>query len=554
MKKINISWNDNLVLFKALKLIFQCDKNAFVKKVFYVTIMSILPLLNLYVLKYVIDGITDAVAMDSGDAMMQIVRLATVFGLIFLTTRIVGVLNTVNNDILTQKLIDYINNLIQTQSGRLDMAYYDNPDYHDTMHRAQQEAAYRPVRILDNFVSVFGAILSLSFVLIMLISTSWKVILVMILAVLPSFFVKLYKSRKIYAFRRETTQQMRRSHYYGQLLSNRAFAQEIRSFALHEHFRKLFVEVRRGLVSSLFRISKRLALYDGLTSVIETGALIVTLLILIRPALTGAITIGSFVMVFEAYRRGQGYMGELVSGISGLYEHKLFIGNLYEFLALEPKIVSPENPKPFPQSVSSVEFCNVVFAYPDMKVPALNHFNFTARLGEIAHLQGENGFGKTTALKLLLRLYDPQEGSVRINGIDIREFHLDDLRHGVSAIFQDHVRFFFTAKETIEFGDVNHPNDSARLENAVRLSESRPIIEKLTKGYDTLLGRMFDDGEELSMGQWQRLALARQLYSNAPVLVFDEPTAWMDASARERFMHNLEELKKDHVVILIAHI
>lgn len=542
----------SMLLLRSLQLIYNCDKRGFVLKVVYVTLLSLLPLLSLVVLKYVIDGITQYAA--SGYSLVAIMPYVLLFCGIFLLTRWIHVLNGVNSDILTQRLIDYINHLIQTQSVRLDMAYYDNPEYHDTFHRAQQEAAFRPVRILESFVSTLGALVSLMGVAAMLCSASWWVIAVMVIAVLPAFGVKLYKSNKIFQFRRTTTQLMRRSHYYGSLLSNRTFAQEVRSFGLQEHFRTLYLKIRKSLVDALLKISKRLALFDAFTALIETAAILLIMIILLRPALSGAITIGSFVILFEAFRRGQGFMTSLVSGISELFEHKLFISNLYDFLKLEPKITSPQEPVEFPQKVESVEFRNVSFAYPDMKSLVLDHFCFTAKLGEIAHLQGENGYGKSTALKLLLRLYDPLEGSILINGIDIRKFDLNALRRGVSAIFQDHVRFYFTAKENIEFGDLSNPDDTARMEESLRLSEAKPVIEHLTKGLNTPLGRMFDNGEELSMGQWQRIALARQLYSNSPILVFDEPTAWMDRAAREQFMSHLEEIKSQHLVILIAHI
>ena len=184
----------------------------------------------------------------------------------------------------------------------------------------------------------------------------------------------------------------------------------------------------------------------------------------------------------------------------------------------------------------------------------LSHFSLTARAGEVTQLEGENGFGKTTLLKLLLRLYDTDQGMVLINGVDVRRYDLKGLRHGVGAIFQDYVRFYCTAEENIVFGDVNH-YDRERVRQVAHLSGADKFIEKLPKGYDTPLGRMFDGGEELSMGQWQRIALSRQLYGNAPVLVFDEPTAWMDVPSRDRFYETLDMLQKQNkVIILIKHV
>jgi len=541
---------------QAFRLIWQCDKRGFILKLLYTVCNSLLPLINLYVLKLLVDAITTAVESKPVDAMFWGAPLAgyiAAFCGIMLLNRWIGVLNTVNNDVLTQQLTDYINNIIQTQSVRLDMAYYDNPDYHDTFHRAQQEAAFRPIRILENTVTVVGSVAALAGIAAMLLASSWQVVAVMLVAVLPSFAVRLYKSRRIYRFRRETTQDMRRTNYYGQLLTNRIFAKEVRAFGLADHFRRLYVDIRARLVQQLLAISRRLALFDAITAILETAAMALVIIFLIRPAISGAMTIGSFVMLFEAFRRGQGHLSSLVSGVSGLYEHKLFINNLFDFLSLTPSIVSPADPVPFPERVEEVCFDDVTFSYPDMKQPVLSHFSLTARRGEVTLIEGENGRGKTTMLKLLLRLYDPQQGSVRINGIDIRRFDVAELRRNLSVIFQDYVQFCFTARENIVFGDIGNADDAQRLAQSIRAAGADAVVDGLVHGLDTPLGRQFDGGEELSMGQWQRIALARQLYSKAQVLLFDEPTAWMDAEARANFRQTLEALRADHVILLVQH-
>ena len=539
---------------QAFKLIWQCDRRGLILKLLYTAVASMLPLVNLYVLKLLVDGVTAVAA--GGELQVPLAGCIVAFCAIALLNRWIGVLGTVNNDVLTQKLTDYINNLIQTQSVRLDMAYYDNPEFHDTFHRAQQEAAFRPIRILENMVAVFGSLLSLAGVAVLLLFASWQVIAVMLVAVVPTFLVRLYKSRRIYRFRRETTRAARRAAYFGALLTNRIFAKEVRSFGLAGYFRQNYVDIRRKLVEYLLRISRRMAALDAITAVVEAlagDALAAVLLLLVRPVTTGVLTIGSFVMLFEAFRRGQGYLNTLVAGVSGLYEHKLFINNLFEFLALKPEIASPETPEAFPERVEEVSFDDITFAYPDMNQPVLNHFSLTARRGEVTLIEGENGYGKTTLLKLLLRLYDPQQGAVRINGIDIRRFDVATLRHNVSAIFQDYVQFQFTAKQNIVFGDIASSPDADRLQRALRLAGADGVVDALPRGLDTTLGRQLDGGEELSMGQWQRIALARQLYSQAPVLVFDEPTAWMDAAARANFKETLEILRPEHIIILVRH-
>lgn len=545
-------------MLKALKIIWQCDKKGFILKLIYTALGSLLPLANLYVLKIMVDGVVAASGQGTIDswqtATPMIVFAVALFCGIMLLNRLVGILGSLNSDVLTQKLIDHINGLIQGQSLKLDMAYYDNPRFHDTFHRAQQEAAFRPIRILENMVAIFGAAISLIGVGVMLLVASWKVVAVMLVAMMPSFVVRLVKSRRIYAFRRETTQLVRRSAYFGALLTNRAYAKEVRAFGLGDFLQSRYISIRRQLVGRLLRISRRLAVLDALTSIVEVAAFGLSIFLLVKPVTSGTITVGSFVMLFEAFRRGQSYLTSLVGGVSGLYEHKLFINNLYEFLELKPNIVSPAEPLPFPERVEKVEFDDVTFSYPDMREPTLKHFSLRAERGSITYITGENGYGKTTMLKLLLRLYDPQQGVVRINGTDIRRFNLKELRRNVSAIFQDYVQLQLTVRENVEFGSLQHRDDALRLADALRKADAESIVAGLPDGVDTQLGRQFDNGQELSMGQWQRIALARQLYADGQVLFFDEPTAWMDKDARRNFSQLLDELSKSHVVMLVQHV
>lgn len=541
-------------LLKALNMIRLCDQKAFWLRIFYVVVQSVLPLLSLYILKFMVDSVTDAKVQTVLGYQLDAYVLLGIFCFLFLLNRVVNLLSSVNTDIMSQRLIDYLSDRMQKQSARLDMSYFDNPEYHDTYHRAQQEASFRPLQVLNGFMSLFGALITISGIVIMLVSASPWIIVVMVVAVVPSFIVRIVKSRQIYAFRRENTQNYRRTMYYTTLLGGRDYAKEMRTFGLAPFFRDRFVKIRQELVHVLVRISRRIAVYDSICAIVETAALFFVTLFLIMSATSGAITVGAFVMLFEAFRRGQAALTSLVSAISGLYDNRLFVGNLFEFLDLEPTIVSPKDAKPFPEKVETVEFRDITFRYPKMERDVLSHFNLMAKAGEVTQIEGENGFGKTTVLKLLLRLYDTDQGAVLINGVNVKEYDLQGLRHGIGAIFQDYVRFYCTAEENIAFGDVEK-HDPERVRYVAELAGADKIIAKLPKGYDTPLGRMFDGGEELSMGQWQRIALARQLYSDAPVLIFDEPTAWMDVPSRDKFYKTLEMMKNNNkVIILIKHI
>ena len=541
-------------LLNALNMIRHSDPRSFWMRIFYVASQSILPLLSLYILKYMVDSVTDGSEQTLFGYQLDTYALLGLFCLLFLLNRLVAVLSGVNTDIMSQRLIDYLSDIMQQQSARLDMSYFDNPEYHDTYHRAQQEASFRPLQVLNGFMSLFGSLITITGIVVMLTAASPWIIVVMVAAVVPSFVVRIIKSRRIYAFRRKNTQNYRRSMYYTTLLGGREYAKEMRTFGLTAYFRGCFVKIRKELVKTLIVISKRIAMYDSICAVVEAAALFAVTLFLIGSAASGAITVGAFVMLFEAFRRGQTSLSALVSAVTGLYDNRLFVGNLFEFLDLQPAIVSPKEARPFPERVDSVEFRDITFRYPKMDRDVLRHFNLVAKSGEITQIEGENGFGKSTLLKLLLRLYDTDQGAVLVNGVDIKEYDLGQLRQGIGAIFQDYVRFCCTAEENIAFGAIDS-FDAGRVRHAAMLAGADKIIENLPKGYQTPLGRLFDDGEELSMGQWQRIALARQLYGNSPVLIFDEPTAWMDVASRERFFQTLEVLKKEgKVILLIKHI
>lgn len=535
-----------------LLMMYHCDPKLFLAKILITVIQSVLPLINLYILKLLIDFVTNAIAgghFQTVEAMSYVLYFCGIFMLNRLMTLAAKLVNT----FFTQKLSDYISNSLHQKSTELDLAYYDNSEYHDTFHRAQQEASYRPMQILGSFTSIIGSFISLAGTVVILASFSWLVIFVMIFACLPDFIVKLYKSRKLYFWNKDHTQLFRTANYISTLLTNRASAKEIRTFGLAEYFKDKFNRLRKLIRGQVIKINMRLSTLDIFAIVFETVALFFIVFMLIRGTVGGAITIGGFVMLFEAFRRGQSYVQGLIAGITGLYDNKLFIRNLFEFLQLKPKIVTPANPKPFPEKiVHGIEFRNVTFAYPDGFKNVLENFNLTVRPNAVASLRGENGFGKTTLIKLLFRLYDCNEGGIYIDGTDIREFDLFELRKNISVIFQDFIRYNFTVKENIQLGETGL-HDPERARYAAGLSSADRFIEKLPQGYDTRLGKYFSHSEDLSMGQWQRVALARALYSTAPIIVLDEPTSFMDAKSTRSFFEKLDEIANGRIVILVTH-
>ena len=541
-----MNWN---LIVRTYRLIYRCDRKGLLWLLLLSTANALLPLANLAVLKKLVD-----VGLESRD-LRQVMLYVVAFAVIFFLSRFVSTCYNASQDILGQKFADYTNGLVHAQSGKMDLAYYDNVENHNKLYRAQQEASLRPLQLLNNSIRFFNSAVSIIGIVALLAGSSPWAVAVLFITVIPAFLVRLRKSRNLYEFRRERTVVQRRSVYLSSLVTSRNYALEVKARGLSGYFCRKYLDIRQELRDMMNRIIRKMAVYDIFCAVFEAVSVLAVTVILVRGTVSGAYTVGTFVMLFEAFRRGQSSFNDLTVSLAGIYDNLLFISNLFDFMDIKPEVLSPEHPVPFPDDVKEVCFDDICFSYPGSDVPVLNHFSLTARKGEIARIEGPNGFGKTTLVKLLLRLYDPQGGRVLVNGIDIRNFALEDLRHRISAAFQELNIFNFSIRENIELGALGEVRtDEERLTEAIRLSESSAIIENYPDGLDTMVGREYDNGVVPSMGQKQRLCLARHLYSNADIMIFDEPTAWMDAASRTAFLEHLQGLSSNHVVIFISHI
>ncbi len=554
MKNKNIK-SDIFNISKAINFVYKSDKVLCLARILLIVIQSVLPLASLYLLKLLVDSVTNSSAVQmSNNNFPDIWFYAGLFCAVFLLIRISNVFITFTDEILAQKLINYISGLLYEKSSKLDLAFYDKSEYHDTFHRAQQEAGYRPIQILNNLTGIIRDCLSLAGIVIILTTLSFWVIVIMILAALPSLFVKLWKSKILYDWQNKNTSIFRKANYFSRLLTHREYAKEIRIFNLANYFQQQFNSIRKKLVKEILKIIKSRAKFDLLSTFFEAGALFAIITLLCQKSLSGAITIGSFVMFFEAFRRGQGFIQGIVGNLTGLYSNKLFLNNLFKFLELQPNIDSPLKPVRFPDKIKEgIVFKNVTFSYPDSDKLVLDNFSFEAKPGNLAHIKGINGAGKTTMMKLLCRLYECTKGAIYIDGINIKDFDLFELRTNISVIFQDFAQYDFSVYENIALGDMESKNGLEKIKKAAKLSEADKVIEELPKGYDTLLGKYFKNGEELSMGQWQRMALARALNKDSQILILDEPTSWMDEFAASNFYKQLNYLKQNRILLLISH-
>jgi ATP-binding cassette, subfamily B, bacterial len=376
----------------------------------------------------------------------------------------------------------------------------------------------------------------------------------LVVAAAPGLWVRARQARENYELQRKQTATERSASYIDLTLTNEWFAKELRLFGLGDFFSKRSQALREKLREERMALAKKRTARELITHLFTNAAVYGGLAFIALRAATGAITVGALVMFYQAIQRAQASMQEFLTGMANLYENNLFLRNLSEFLDLQPRIVATKNPKPLPQSIrEGIVFENVSFSYPGKKAVVLQDVSFTIRPGQKLALVGENGSGKTTLVKLMCRLYDPTHGRILLDGIDIREFDVNQLRARFSVIFQDFVRYQLTLAENVGLGNVSGMEDRAKIVEASKKAGAHEFVEKFPQGYDTRLGRAFHEGEEISGGEWQKVALARAFLRESPFIIMDEPSSAMDARAEFELFQRFAEMAAGRTAVLISH-
>jgi ATP-binding cassette subfamily B protein len=388
----------------------------------------------------------------------------------------------------------------------------------------------------------------------MLLSFHWTVSLVLAVAALPGVLVKLKFSRVRWRWQRRRTETERRAWYKHWLLTSAEHAKELRLFGLGEHFRERYSNLRSTLRKESVAISRRKAVADLLTEVLATLMVYGSLAFIAWRTFLGLITIGSMVMYFQAFRQGLGYLRGLLGNMADLYEGNLFLRNLFEFLDIRSEVKDPPDPVPFPVPMTrGLELEDVTFSYPATDRRVLEDVSLKIDQGEMVALVGENGSGKTTLVKLICRLYDPDSGSIRIDGTPLRQFSVEELRSNISVLFQDYAMYHLSASENIGLGDIRRENDIDATIRAAKTAGVHALISGMPQGYETVLGRRFRGGQEISTGEWQRIALARAFFRDAGLVILDEPTSALDARAEEDLFSAFRKLAAGRTSLVISH-
>jgi len=544
-----------LKIGRAVGLVWRCAPGFTAAHFALTTLQGLLPLAALYLMKLVVDAVTAGISSpDKSAAFHKAAVYIALAGAVAVALVLLRAAATLVSEVQGQALTDYVSDILHAKSVEVDLEYYENPRYYDTLHRAQQEAHYRPMRIVSGLAVMAQSGLSLLAMSGLLLALHWAVALVLFAASLPGLLVRLKFSGRLYRWEREHTEAERRSWYYHWMMTDGRHAKEVRLFDLGGLFRDWYKEVRAGLRAGRLKLTAGRSGADLAAQGAASVLVFSTYAFIACRAIQGAITLGDLVMYFAAFQRGLSSLQDLLGGIAGLYEDNLFLTNFYEFMDLKPRVVESEDPKPVPKPFQKgFVFENVSFTYPSSQTPVLSGASLAIRPGEVVALVGENGAGKTTLIKLLCRLYDPTEGRITLDGMDLRAHSTLDLRRQVGVIFQDFACYSLTARENIWLGNRTIPKEDGRVVEAARQSGADPLIERLPKGYETVLGLWFEDAKELSWGEWQKIALARAFLRDAQLVVLDEPTSSMDAMAEYEVFVKFRKLLEGRSAVLISH-
>ncbi len=540
---------------RALRLVWQAGRGWTIGSLGVLVAQGLLPLLALYLMKLIVDAVSMAITEpDKSAAISSIIVLICIAGAIALLNVFFQQLAGWIKEAQSLSVTDHVYNLLHEKSVSVDLEYYENPEYLDTLHRAQEEGPYRPTQIIDGLTQVGQSGISLVAIAGLLFVFHWSIPIILIAAAVPGVFVRIRYSGKMYQWQQQHTQSERKSRYYNWILTGDAHAKEVRLFGLADLFIQRFSRLRDTLRSEKLSMVKKRSVADLAAQSLATLLVFATFGFIAKRAITGSITLGDMVMFFGAFQRGLGNMKDLLGGLADLYDDSLFLTNLYAFLDLTPTVKQSPTPVSVPIPIKEgIEFDNVSFRYPAGREDILKEVSFSISPGEVVALVGDNGSGKTTLVKLLCRLYDPTSGSIRIDNTDLKAFDKTSLQSQLSVIFQDYVKYFLPARENIWFGNVDCTQDSDKISHAARKADAHQLITGLPDGYDTILGKWFEKGEELSIGQWQKVALARAFFRNAQIIILDEPTSSLDVKTEYDIFNQFHRLIQGKSAILISH-
>jgi ATP-binding cassette subfamily B protein len=535
-----------------LHIVWESGRAVVVFGLVFRLIASLLPLGLLWITQQIIDGILHAHSTHQavGARLWWLVAAEfalAVFGSIL--SRGIDFLDA----LLADKYTRHVSVLVMKHAAQLDLTAYEDPVFYDRLERARVQATDRlgMIQSIGRLVQQVITTVSLS-VAIMLFSP-W-LLLMLIVGVVPAFLGESHFAFLGYAKNFRQTPIRRQLDYLRVLGGSKEAAKELKLFGLAKFLTERFSRLSNQIYEEDVDLARRRLVAGSFLSMVGTAGYYSAYVFVIWRTVTGVLTIGKMTFLAGAIQQASSNIQQMFSTVSSIADQALFLTDLIAFFEMRPAIASKPNALPAPRPITrGFEFRNVAFRYPGSPRLVLDGLNFHFHPGERVALIGENGEGKTTIVKLLTRLYDPLQGQVLLDGVDLRDYNLEDLYREIGVIFQDFMRYEMTARENIAVGRIEQIDDLSRLHQSAQKSMADDVIGKLPRGYEQMLGRRFDGGVDLSGGEWQKVALARAYLRDAQVLILDEPTAALDARSEYEVFQRFAELTAGKMALFISH-
>lgn len=542
------------VSFRVLKLVWKIDSKLLIISLVAILIPAVIPFINIYIYKLVIDLI---VSIVSGNTEFDPFKFYPLIAFRLLTYFVQDIAFRTQNlveRLLWTKVPIELNQIIFKKYADLDIHYFEDDKFRDLLERVRQSYDFKTQQLVSNLLYSFQSILQVTIALVALINLNWIFVILILIVAIPEFLLETYRSKLAFGIWYAESPYRKRYNYLLRMLEGHREVKEVKIFRLAKEFMK---ELKK-LQLTFYNSNKGLALkdykYGAGVNALSTLVLVGIEVYVIVQALQRKVSVGDINFYTGVVSNFQNGLGGLMRNITQIFDQSLYVKSMFELLDSKPVVVFPENGvKLDPAKPPLIEFKEVSFSYPNSKTKILNNFSMLIKPGEKVAFVGENGAGKSTIIKLLVRFYDVTEGEILLDGVNIKDIDKEDLYSLLGVLFQDFNRYEDTAKENIRYGKIEVQEDLEKIIQASVSAGSHELISKYEKGYEQMLGKMFEGGIDLSGGQWQKIALARAFFRNAPVLILDEPTSAIDAKGESEIFGRVEKLSRNKTVIIISH-
>lgn len=541
-------------LFYIFKLVWETKKWIFFALIFISILKGLLPIFSAYITAELLNNL--ALAYSQKVTFEPIIFWLVLQFVYLFVNKVVGFFDSIVTRISGELVTTHIKTKILTKAKEVDIGRFDIPDFYEKLENANREASMRPIQILNSTFNTVSHIITIIGFVVILSNINPLIPLIIALLGVPTAIINFTFRRKNVNYMRHRSKDRRQMEYYSGLMTNKDMVKEIRLFGLSDIFISRFKTVFKKYFAGLKNLIIKENVWNISAALVTTTVNCGLFMYVAYKVYLGELQIGDYSLYTGALNSISSGVNTIITSTAIIFEGTLFIENMILFMQdkknITPTIETPRIPER--HIGHKIEFKNVSFKYPGTDRYVLKNINLTLNPGDTAVLVGLNGAGKTTLIKLLTRLYDPTEGVIYLDGHDIREYDTDELYNLFGIIFQDFGKYAVTVKENIAFGQANTPISFDRVKNAAEQSDSKDFIEKLPEDFETPLMRYFEEkGIELSIGQWQKLSVARAFYSDSDILILDEPTASLDAIAEQTIFNQFDELRKDKTTLFVSH-